>query len=259
MLFAAMLIDALHAPLEDGEESFDGVGVDGRVEPRDILTSTMPDKAVFGELFVEVIVLPGLVGHHAGFAVNIFLEDRNQGLGPQVIDDHASGRAATLNQSQNLVLMSITTAFLLASGLLGLVVTDEGFICLDDSASTAHRGQVAGAHRLADAVSHEPSSFQGHAQCPMQLVRTDALLARAEKEYRLKPDMQLDVACLEDGPDLDGEGLAAGIALVGAYAGTLTLELAAAVNNAAVWANTYVRPNPSLDKCVSRFFVVEMG
>jgi hypothetical protein len=36
---------------------------------------------------------------------------------------------------------------------------------------------------------------------------------------RLKPHMQRNMARLEDGPNLDGEGLAAGIALVDADAG----------------------------------------
>ena len=100
-------------------------------------------------------------------------------------------------------------------------------------------------------MPHEPRGFQGHAQSPMQLVRADAFLARANQEHRLKPDMQLDVAGLEDGADLDSEGLAAAIALVGAYAGAIALQLAYAVlAGATVRANGAIGPHAGLDKFI---------
>ena len=74
----------------------------------------------------------------------------------------------------------------------------------------------------------------------------------------MQPNMQPDVARFEDSPDLDGKRPAAGIALVGAYAGALALQLAAAVYRTAMRANATARPYTSLDKGVGRFFVMEM-
>lgn len=108
-------------------------------------------------------------------------------------------------------------------------------------------------------MAHEPGGFEGHAQGPVKLVGADALLAGGNQEDSLQPEMQLDVAGLEDGSNLDGKGLPAGIAFVGAYAGALALQLAAAFHGAAVRADTPVGPYAGLDKLVGRFFVVKMG
>ena len=107
-------------------------------------------------------------------------------------------------------------------------------------------------------MRHEPSGFQGHAQGPVQLVRANALLAGAHQVDSLKPKVQLDMACLEDGPDLDGKGLAAGVALVSANAGALALHGAGAIYNTAVRAYTAMRPNARLYELVGRVFVMEM-
>jgi hypothetical protein len=56
------------------------------------------------------------------------------------------------------------------------------------------------------------------AESAAELVRTDALLAVAQQEEALQPDMQGDVARLEYGADFDVEGLAALVTLVDADA-----------------------------------------
>jgi hypothetical protein len=55
----------------------------------------------------------------------------------------------------------------------------------------------------------------------VKLVAADALLARRHHEHRLQPMAHWDVAALEYGADLDGEGLAALVAFVGADPGAL--------------------------------------
>lgn len=70
--------------------------------------------------------------------------------------------------------------------------------------------------------------------------------------------MQFDVAGLKDGPDLDGERLAARIAFVGAYASALAAQLAATLDNAAVRTDPTVRPDTRFYKLIGRVLVVEV-
>ena len=64
MLLAAVLIDALHAALEDREATLDGVGID-------IATAIFPDRVIDGlvgcELLAENLVEPGLIGDQTRF------------------------------------------------------------------------------------------------------------------------------------------------------------------------------------------------
>src|SRR5689334_12837291 len=85
------------------------------------------------------------------------------------------------------------------------VLADESLVNLDNAAARAERGEVAGAHRLADAVLHEPRGLVGHAQRAVELVGTDTLLAGGHEDDRLYPKVQGDLAVLEDRADLDGE------------------------------------------------------
>lgn len=54
VLLAAMLIDALHATLEDAESAFHGVCVNGRVGPVDIDMNAVKGRAVLGELATDL-------------------------------------------------------------------------------------------------------------------------------------------------------------------------------------------------------------
>lgn len=94
MVLAAVLIDALHSTLEDREEAFDGVGVDGGINLRDVFALSMASEGMPGEVLSDVFVLPGLVGHDPRLAGDILLKDRNQSLGLEVIDDHAARLSA---------------------------------------------------------------------------------------------------------------------------------------------------------------------
>ena len=61
-----------------------------------------------------------------------------------------------------------------------------------------------------------------------------------------KPDIQRDVAGLENGPDLHGELGAALVALVRADAGALALHLGNALDAAAFRADGTIRPDARL-------------
>lgn len=257
MVFTAMLVDAFHAALEDRKVAFDGVGVD---RPAPVFAFIVTDNTVAGELTPDLGVVGRFVGHQMGLTIEVLAYQWGQGRRLEIIHNHAAGLPGlAIHQGKHFVLVGIATALLLATGLFGLVVADESLIDFDNATVATHESQVARPHGLANAVGHEPSGLEGNAQGPVQLVRANALLAGTEKEDRLKPDMQFDVARLEDGPYLDGKRFPAGIALVGAYAGALALELAALVNNATLRANTPVGPNASLDKLIGCFFVMEMG
>ena len=258
MLFGTMLIDALHPALENAEEAFNGVGVD-RTAP--VFANAMPHEVMLGEIAGEKLVLPGFVGHHDCAAVNVSLQDRHNVLGLQALDHHASRLAGgAVNETQNFIFVGIAPTLFLAFWFHTTVNADKGFIHFDNPSVGAENQPVAILHGLADTMSHEPCGFQGHAQGAVKLIGAYTLLARANQEHRLKPDMQLDVAGLEDGPDLHGERLATAIALVGAYTGAVAFQLAYAVlAGATVRANGSIGPHAGLDKLICCLFIVKVG
>ncbi len=214
---------------------------------------------VLREVLANLGVVGSFVGHKAGFSVKVLNDNRSKGAGLEVVNNHAPRLpGGAVDQGQNLVLVVIAPALLLAIRLDGTVMADEGFIDLNSTTIATKRGQIVGTHRLADTVAHEPCGFQGDAQGTVKLVRADALLAGRDQIDRLHPDMHLHVATFKDGADLHGEGLAAGVALVHPNAGALAVQLAGALGFPAVRARAALGPNAGLNKLVSGFFVVEL-
>lgn len=260
MMMAAMLIHTLHAALKDREEALDGIGVDITVGTGNILTVHVLDDTVTGEILAQVKILIRFVGHYLGLGRNIFSQDRDKGHGLKVVYNHAArASGVTVHKGQHLVFVFVTAPLLRALGLLGAIIADKGFVHFNGAATFTEHLQPVRLHGLADTVTHEPSSFEGHAKGTMQLVGANALLAGRNQEDGLQPKAQRDMAGLEDGPYLDGKGLTAVIALVGSYTGALATHLADALKTAAVWADRAVRPYASLYEFVGRFFVVELG
>src|SRR5882672_3225190 len=244
MVSGAMLVHAFHAALEDRKESFYGIGMDSAIFPSHVFLVHVPSKAVIREVRPYLLVVGSIVSHDAGRAINIRRQQRHNGFHLDVVDER-----------QNLV-----HALVAALGFVfSLVLAEEGFVHFHDAALPAERLDAAILHRLTDAMGHEPSGLQGNPQSAVQLVRADPLLARCDEEDRLQPKMQRDMTRLEDGPDLDGEGLAAVVALVNAYPGALAAHLAIAFHATAMWAYRAARPYASLDKGVSFFFFVKVG
>ena len=139
-----------------------------------------------------------------------------------------------------------------------LSLPEVGLVSLDDLANAAQGIEPARAHGLADAMREEPSGLEGDAKRPVQLVGADGLLARRHEEDGLKPDVQRDVAGLEDGPDLHGERFAALVALVGPDPGALAAHLADALDAAAVRADRTIGPDASLDEPIGGGLIVEV-
>ena len=114
---------------------------------------------------------------------------------------------------------------------------------------SAHGRELAGAHRFADAMRHEPRGFESDAQeCGEAGCELMPFFDSSNQEHRLQPDVQRDVAALEDGADFDGEGLAALVALVEADAG----GLAAASCRCARRRRNAGRPGPSAKRGLQR-------
>ena len=63
VLFAAMLVDTLHAALEDAEITFNRVAVDRVVARIHILARTVMHRAVAVEVIARLAVNPALVRH----------------------------------------------------------------------------------------------------------------------------------------------------------------------------------------------------
>jgi hypothetical protein len=140
-----------------------------------------------------------------------------------------------------------------------LPLTEVGFIALDDLPDATKRVQASRAHRLADAMAHEPRGLERDAQGPVQLVGADALLARRHQVDGLQPHVHGHMARLEDRAYLDREGLPALIALVGADPSALAAHLADALDAAAVRADGAVGPEAGLDEPIGGRLIVEVA
>lgn len=165
MTLTAVLIDALHAALEDREITFDGVGGDIAAHP---LVFAVIDALVASEVtgLVHVFVPAGLVGHHVGVVLDVGADDRDQSADGRAVHVEAAGRSAALDKGQYDV-----AAVRAATGLRTvLLAADDGLVDFDHGAVTAHRRQSNGLHRQPDTVRHKPSGLEGHAEGARELV-----------------------------------------------------------------------------------------
>lgn len=153
--------------------------------------------------------------------------------------------------------------------VLGLA-THIGFVGFHDLIRAAHRFHFQDTHCFAQAMAHEPSCLKRDAKRAVKLVAGNALLAAAHQKRRLKPDMQFDVAGLENGVLADGELAAAMIAFVQAdhrlafgmlraRLGPLRGKLIDPVYSAAMRTGRAVRPNDGFQFGKRRRLVDEVG
>src|SRR4051812_29649789 len=106
MFLVAMLIDTLHAALEDGEEALDSVGMDGSILKRDVLALAVIDRAVAGSLLAYLDVMLRLIGHEPRLAGEIRADDPADFLAGHAVDVGGLHLATALNQRQHGVLVS---------------------------------------------------------------------------------------------------------------------------------------------------------
>lgn len=252
-----VVIHASDTALHDRKIAFDGVGMGLTAH---VFLNAMINGLML-EVLIDVTVLPGIVCHDGGIGMNLFAKDRAQIRAGHIGQVERANPAITLNEGEHGFLAPTPTKAglgALAAVPVLFLTADIGFVRFDKLIRAPHRGRVAVTHCLTDAMPHEPCSFEGDTQGPVKLVSANALLAGRDEEDRLQPDMQLYMARLENGPDLDGEGLAARIALVEAGASALASQLAAIVHNATMGADATLRPNVRLYELVGGFFIVKV-
>jgi hypothetical protein len=247
-------ITAVDSALQDREIIFGSVGV-----PEigaDVFLGAVVHRAVAGELPTDGPVNRAFIGHQIAGAIYIRDHDRSESLCGYVRDVEAADPAIALDQRQHCGLRRD-----LAFAVCGLA-TDESLVALDNLICAAERAGIGDAklsHGLADAMSEEPRGLQAALEGALELAGADALLRRAEQIDRLEPHPHRDVAGLEHGADLDGEGLATGVTL--AEAETVSLapqptDLFA--GRAAVRTDWAIGPQSRFDVFVSGFFAVKL-
>jgi hypothetical protein len=132
-------------------------------------------------------------------------------------------------------------------------------IGLDNPARTTKGLGIFLAHRLADAVAHEPSGLVCDFQHAMQLVSRYAFLARGHQVKAENPLSQRDVAALHDGAVGYGEVTTAGVALVKAGAVGLAFQTLDTLDRTAVRTGRTIRPADRLHVLPREVFVMENG
>jgi hypothetical protein len=105
----------------------------------------------------------------------------------------------------------------------------------------------------------EPAGYDVYPEDAGELIRAKALLRRTHKVDCLEPDMQRNVARLEDGSDLNGKGLPTSVALVIADTGALAVQRPRAINNPAMRAYATIRPDLCLDVGAGGALIAETG
>ena len=254
MLFRTMLIDALHAALENREKAFDGVRMHVAIRKANVLAGFVVNPIMLGKGQRQRVVA-GTIRQHARFLGDVSPQDRGNRGSAQIVDDHAARTAGrAVNQRQDLMLLRRA-----ALGLrLTLVGADKGFVGFDAAATLTERRKISRAHGFADAMPKEPRTLERAAESAMQLIRADPLLAGRDQENRLQPEPQRNVTRLEDRPDLDRKRLPTVVALVRPNPRALTGHQADALNATAVRADWTARPHARFDEAVGSFFVVKV-
>jgi hypothetical protein len=251
MLFADMLIDAIDAALQDRKEVLGGIG--GGV-PANVFVRRMVDGAMASEPFTNFPIDAAFISAQVRRFVDPGFKDRTQVGGIHLWHMARTDLPVAFNQRYNRLFRSRR----FVSAVSG-PSPDESLVSFNKHALAAERAETPFTHRLADTVSNEPTCFEIDAEDAAELICAKSLLGRAHKMHRLEPDVHRNVALFEDGADLDGEGLAAGIAFVDADAGGLSVQRSRLFDNAAMRADPTIRPDNLLDVCVSDFLIAEAG
>ena len=221
VLFPTMLINTLHAGLEDAGLAFHGVAVDASILKVHILAATVACGAVGAEELTNVATAAVFIGHNARFLGDVLHNQRHESLRVYIVNHHSASLAAiAVDQSKILHLVMESAALRNA-----LKLAYESLVHLYVAAITAKRGYVVRAHSLADTMRHKRSGFQSSAKNAVQLIAGNALLAASDRVHCLQPKAHRNLAVFEDGADLHSKGLAALVALPKPYAVVLSFSL----------------------------------
>ena len=253
MLFAAMLVDTLHAALENRIAAFNGVGVD---DPTHVFSDAVIDGLVHPIFFSERAVTLPIIVDDESFLGNVGSDDREQLTAGSSFNMKAAHGAAAGDQRQDGVLVGTSAA----RGRLNRHSFDaagESLIDFHDFASAAHRLNTDDAHSLAKAMRHEPCGLESDSQSPMKLVARNAFLGRAHEICSLKPIVHRHMASLKHGAYFYAERLTALVALIDADTGAFAAHLGNAIDCAAVRTSRAGRPQSGFYPGVSSGFAME--
>ena len=253
--FADMEVTAVDATLQDGEEALDRVGV-GFVP--DILFLGMVDGLVSAfEGGADRGVDVGLIGHEPAIRMGMSGDHWIEVAGGHVRDVETTDPSATLHQGDDGMLRWDRT-----EGAVAGFAAHVGFVRLDRHARASHwlrHEWLEFFHTLPDPMAQEPGGFHAATKSPLDLTSSKALLAAGHEVDDLKPNMQRDVAGLEDRSHANGEGLPAGVALPKSRSIALTAQPPGSVQRAALWADRPIRPEFRLDISEGGGFTLELG
>lgn len=107
-------------------------------------------------------------------------------------------------------------------------------------------------------MAHEPRGLVGHSKHPVELMRADALFARAHEVHGEPPFCQRNVRPLEYGFDRGGELLVAGVAVVQAGPRALALGFRHILaSGATVRTDSTIRPPHRFERFAGFVFIGE--
>jgi hypothetical protein len=259
--FGDVLVNTVDATLENAEIALDAVGGDKRSSGAlaDVFLLAVIDGAVRSEVVADKSVVVGFIGHQVALKRDVAGHDAAQIVGPDVGHVERTNLAAALDQRHDGLFLGGRQ-----EGLAGRFAADIGFVHFHNPIGPAHRfGEQAaiGLHCLPDAMGEEPCGFHAAFEHALNLAGADPLLAGAHQVDDLQPQMQRQVAVLEDGPHPYREGLFASVALPQAHPGGLAVEPAdpVAIRVPTMGARRAIGPKHRLDMSEGGGFVLEMG
>ena len=90
-LLPAVLINALHATLENREVAFDRVGMHGAIGQAHVFVGGMIHRFVPAKVDADDVVVACFVGEDSRFVRDVFLQNRAHGFPVKLVYHHAIG------------------------------------------------------------------------------------------------------------------------------------------------------------------------
>jgi len=253
MFLRHVLVNAVNAAFEDREKPFDGIGVNRAAH---ILLLLMLDGAVRSEVMADVGIDRMLVAHEAAFALDVARHDAPQTVCRDRRDVEGAHLALALDQRKHRHFVGWRQ-----EGFARRLAAHVGFVNLDGDASATkpiRENAAIFGHGLADTMSGEPSGFHAAIEHALDLPGRDALLAATKQVNDLEPQVERQVAILENRPDPYREVLLTGVALVEADPRRLAVQPANPGSLATMRANRAVGPQVRFDVSEGGDFIFEM-
>lgn len=250
MLGIDMLVNADDAALEDREKTFQRVRMHIATPPLEL---GMVNRAVARR--TGKLENWRAVADQAAALIKMLVQARADAA---MVKHDRPDIAAAFDKAQNLDVGLATARTLPGLGRFA----HFHIVDFDGLAFAAHRAKVAArCHHEANTVAKVPSGFHAAIEGALKLAGAEALLAGGNELDRLQPQMEREVAILENAADPYRKGLPASVALAQARTAALASQATDGlfVAIAAMGANRAFRPKVPLDIGKSGLFVVEMG